>query len=97
MAHSPKRGKQMHSGKRSPTAHRTLEQGRAETTANKSPAEKAKNRSRLKARRAAIKSGAVRRGDGKDVHHKDGNANNNSKKNLAVASRKTNRNNQRKR
>jgi hypothetical protein len=33
----------------------------------------------------------VKKGDGKDVHHKDGNPKNNSKKNLRVESKKTNR------
>ena len=36
-------------------------------------------------------SGAVKKGDGKDVHHKDGNALNNKKKNLKVVSKKKNR------
>jgi len=38
-----------------------------------------------------LKSGAVKKGDGKDVHHKDGNALNNKKKNLKVVSKKKNR------
>jgi hypothetical protein len=37
------------------------------------------------------KRGAVRKGDGKDVHHKDRNPRNNSGKNLAVTSQKRNR------
>ena len=35
--------------------------------------------------------GRVRKGDGKDVDHKDRNPENNSKKNLRVESKKTNR------
>ena len=46
---------------------------------------------RNKARRMAIKSGAAKKGDGKDVHHKDQNTANNSKSNLSVRSRSSNR------
>ena len=55
-----------------------------------SPLRKAKRRSRLKARRKLIKAGVAKKGDGKDVHHKDGNALNNKRSNLSVVSaRKT--------
>jgi len=37
------------------------------------------------------KAGVVRKGDGKDVDHKDRNPNNNSRKNLRVQYKKTNR------
>lgn len=47
--------------------------------------------SRNKVRRAAERSGRVRKGDGKDIDHKDGNPRNNSKKNLRVVSRSRNR------
>ena len=50
-----------------------------------------KRASRNKARRLLIKQGKVRKGDGKDVDHKDGNASNNSPKNLRVQSKSTNR------
>ena len=51
-----------------------------------------KNRaSRNKVRRAAIASGKARKGDGKDIDHKDGNPRNNSKGNLRVQSKSTNR------
>lgn len=46
---------------------------------------------RVKARRKMIAAGKARKGDGKDVHHKDGNPRNNSKSNLSVTSRKANR------
>lgn len=46
---------------------------------------------RNKARREAIRAGRVRKGDGKEIDHIDGNPNNNSKKNLRVVSRHTNR------
>jgi len=49
-----------------------------------------KNRaSRNKARNTLKKSGSIL--SGKDVHHKDGNPKNNSRKNLAVVSIKYNR------
>ena len=56
-----------------------------------SPLRKKKRNMRNKARRIAIKAGLVKRGDNKDVHHKDGNPKNNSKKNLVVKSRSKNR------
>jgi hypothetical protein len=52
---------------------------------------KAKNRARKKARRLMEKAGRVRKGDGKEVDHKDGNTRNNSKKNIRVMSRSANR------
>ncbi len=54
--------------------------------------EQKKNRaSRNTARRRAERAGKVKKGDGKDVHHADGNPRNNSKSNLKVVSRKKNR------
>ncbi len=47
--------------------------------------------SRNKARRQAEKEGRVRKGDGRDVDHSDGNPRNNSKKNLKVVSKSYNR------
>ena len=55
------------------------------------PLRKAKRRSRLKARRKLIKAGVAKKGDGKDVHHKDGNALNNKRSNLSVVSARKNR------
>ena len=46
---------------------------------------------RVKARRMAIKAGAVSKGDKRDVHHKDGNPRNNSPSNLQLKSRRVNR------
>ena len=46
---------------------------------------------RNKARRQAIASGRARKGDGKDVHHKDGNPRNNGKGNTAVQKSSTNK------
>jgi len=52
---------------------------------------KKKRSSRNKARQSLIKDGKASVGDGKDVDHKDGNANNNKKSNLKVVSKKSNR------
>ena len=55
-------------------------------------AEQKKNRaSRNKVRGEALRSGTVKKGDKKEVDHKDGNPRNNSKGNLRVVSRTTNR------
>ena len=56
-----------------------------------SPEQKKKRASRGRARYALMKKGRVRIGDGKDVDHKDTNANNNSEKNLRVQPKSTNR------
>lgn len=52
---------------------------------------KKKRAANNKARRIMEKEGKVRKGDGKDVAHKDNNAKNNSKSNLAVQSQTKNR------
>jgi len=46
---------------------------------------------RVEARRKLEDEGKVRKGDGKDVHHEDGNPQNNSKKNLKVMDKSKNR------
>jgi len=57
-----------------------------------SKSEQTKNRAgRNKARRTALAAGKVKKGDTKDVHHKDGNPRNNKSSNVAVVSRKKNR------
>lgn len=54
--------------------------------------EQLKNRAaRNQARREAERDGKVRKGDGKDVHHKDGNPRNNAKGNLSVMGKSANR------
>jgi hypothetical protein len=54
--------------------------------------EQRKNRSkRVLARRLMMKLGRVKKGDGKDVDHKDGNPRNNGKHNLRVRSKSENR------
>ena len=55
------------------------------------PEQKKRRAGRNRARRIMTMLKKVRKGDGKDVHHKDGNPENNSKKNLRVESKKTNR------
>ena len=55
------------------------------------PEQKKRRAARNAARRKMEKSGRVKKGDGKDVDHKDRNPRNNSKSNLRVQSKKTNR------
>lgn len=55
------------------------------------PAQKKRRAGRNKARRLLEKVGAVRKGDGKDVDHKDKNTLNNSRRNLRVMSKHRNR------
>lgn len=55
------------------------------------PRELARNAARKKARRKLEASGRVKKGDGKDVDHKNGNPHDNSKKNLRVTTKKANR------
>jgi len=50
-----------------------------------------KRAKRNQARRMALKAGLVKKGDSKDVDHKDGNAMNNKRSNLAVKSASSNR------
>ena len=55
------------------------------------PAQRRRNDARKAARRKMVAAGAVKKGDKKDVHHKNGNPKDNSKKNLSVTSKRTNR------
>jgi|TARA_R110000744_G_scaffold269123_1_gene382473 hypothetical protein len=55
------------------------------------PEEMAKNASRKAARRKLEKSGAVKKGDGKDVDHKNSNPKDNSTKNLKAKPKSVNR------
>lgn len=57
------------------------------------PEQKKRRAKRNAARNALLKSGKVKKGDGKDVHHKDGNPLNNDPSNLSIVSRAYNRNN----
>lgn len=56
-----------------------------------SPEQKKKRASRNAARAAMEAKGKVRKGDGKDVDHKNSNARDNSKGNLRVQSKSANR------
>jgi|TARA_R110000764_G_scaffold90307_1_gene172524 hypothetical protein len=56
-----------------------------------SPLRKRKRAMRNKARRVVAKAGLVKKGDSKDVDHKDGNAMNNKRSNLTVKSASKNR------
>lgn len=55
------------------------------------PKQKKDRAARNQARAEAVKAGKARKGDGKDVHHKDGNPRNGKKSNLAVKSKSSNR------
>ena len=58
---------------------------------NSSPEQKKNRASRNAARRAAEKAGKVRKGDGKDVDHKNMNPRDNRKGNLKVMDKSKNR------
>ena len=55
------------------------------------PEQKKNRASRNNARRSLMASNRVRKGDGKDVDHKNGNPRDNRRKNLSVMSRSANR------
>ena len=55
------------------------------------PTQRKRNDGRKAARRKMEAKGKVRKGDGKDVDHKDGNPRNNKSKNLRVTTKKANR------
>ena len=55
------------------------------------PEQKKKRASRNAARRQMEREGKVRKGDGKDVDHKNNNANDNRRSNLSVKSKSANR------
>lgn len=80
--------------KRSPTAHRTPGQiKRHGRTYQASTTQKKRRAARNKARRQAEKDGRVRKGDGKDVHHKKplSKGGSNKKSNTQVTSKSKNR------
>jgi hypothetical protein len=54
-------------------------------------AQKKNRASRNAARRTLTKTGAVKKGDGKDVNHRNGNPRDNSRKNLSVTTKRANR------
>jgi len=62
-----------------------------DTRYNARPEQKRRRAARARARYKMIKMGIARKGDGKDVHHVDGNPNNNKRSNLRMTLRSTNR------
>lgn len=55
------------------------------------PEQRKRRSARNKSRRKMVKLGLARKGDGKDVDHKDRNPHNMSRKNLRMQSKKKNR------
>ena len=55
------------------------------------PEQRKRRSKRTVARRQAVKEGMVKKGSSKELHHKDNNPMNNSKKNLSIVPRKKNR------
>jgi hypothetical protein len=64
---------------------------KAQAKYNSKPEQIKKRAQRNAARAKMVKAGKVRKGDGKDVAHKNNNTNNNSMSNLAVQSKAKNR------
>jgi hypothetical protein len=58
---------------------------------HKRPVQKKRRAKRNAARRKMTKAGKTRKGDGKDVHHKNRNPSDNRRKNLKVTSKRKNR------
>lgn len=73
------------------TQKNTPARQRAQAKYNAKPEQKKRRAKRNAARREMIKAGKASKGDGKDVMHKDGNPNNNSRSNLKMGSKKENR------
>lgn len=63
----------------------------AQAKYNSKPEQKKRRAARNAARREMIAAGRVRKGDGKDIAHKDNNPHNNAKSNLKVQSPSSNR------
>lgn len=58
---------------------------------HKKPTQKKRRAQRNTARSKMVKAGKAKKGDGKDVHHKNRNTKDNRSKNLAVISKRKNR------
>lgn len=75
-------------GKKDPNAKPA---SKAKREYNQRPEQKKRRAARNKSRKEAEKAGRVRKGDGKDIDHKDYNPANGSKKNTRVMSASKNR------
>lgn len=64
---------------------------RAQAKYNSKPEQKKRRAMRNKARRQMIREGKARKGDGKDVMHKDGNPMNTNRSNFKMGSKRANR------
>lgn len=64
---------------------------RAQKKYNAKPEQKKRRAQRNAARRKMMAAGKARKGDGKDVAHRNGNPNDNSSGNLSMQSKKENR------
>lgn len=69
----------------------TAARRRAQAKYNSKPEQVKRRTSRNAARRAMIKAGKARKGDGKDVGHANGNPMSNNPSNLRMESKKANR------
>lgn len=65
--------------------------GKEYSSYHSKPGQKKRRASRNAARRSMMKTGRVRKGDGKEVDHRNGNAMDNRARNLSVMSRAANR------
>lgn len=74
-----------------PSQKNTPARQRAQAKYNAKPEQKKRRAMRNAARRKMIKAGKARKGDGKDVAHKNGNPHDNSTSNLAIQSKRQNR------
>ena len=74
-----------------PSQKNTPARQRAQAKYNAKPEQKKRRAARNAARREMIRQGRVRKGDGKDIAHKDNNPHNNAASNLKVQSPSTNR------
>lgn len=74
-----------------PSQKNTPARQRAQAKYNSKPEQVKRRTARNAARRKMVAAGKVSKGDGRDVAHKNNNPRDNSKKNLAVQSKKRNR------
>lgn len=74
-----------------PSQKNTPARQRAQAKYNSKPEQVKRRAARNAARRKMIAAGKVRKGDGKDVAHKNNNPHDNSAKNLSVQSKSKNR------